>query len=122
MPDSHVVGTGWLGFHLKISGTFQAPAGVMATQQPFSPVTSGNRISERSWITQGKVPRPSHTYTAVTEHCSDTGLYVGHVPGLPGAHSQGETLEELNANLHDVMTMLLDDDELVSVVNCLADI
>jgi predicted RNase H-like HicB family nuclease len=36
------------------------------------------------------------TYTAVIEQCPDTGLYVGYVPGFPGAHTQGETLDELN--------------------------
>jgi predicted RNase H-like HicB family nuclease len=29
-------------------------------------------------------------YTAVIEKCADDGLYVGFVPGFPGAHSQGE--------------------------------
>lgn len=38
-------------------------------------------------------------FTAVIEGCPDTGLYVGYVPGFPGAHSQGETLDELNRNL-----------------------
>ena len=46
-------------------------------------------------------------YTAVIERDPDTGLYVGYVPGFPGAHSQGETLEELNANLREVVAMLL---------------
>ena len=50
-------------------------------------------------------------YTAVIERCSDTGLYVGYVPGFPGAHSQGETLDELNANLQEVIAMLLEDGE-----------
>ena len=50
-------------------------------------------------------------YTAVIERDPDTGLYVGYVPGFPGAHSQGETLEELNANLHEVIEMLLEDGE-----------
>ena len=49
------------------------------------------------------------TYTAVIERCPDTKLYVGHVPGFPGAHSQGETLDELNLNLQEVITMLLED-------------
>jgi predicted RNase H-like HicB family nuclease len=40
------------------------------------------------------------TFTAVIEICPDTGLYVGHVPGFPGAHSQGKTLDELPQNLH----------------------
>ena len=48
------------------------------------------------------------TFTAVVEKCADTGLYVGFVPGFPGAHSQGETLDELNENLHEVVTMLLE--------------
>ena len=50
-------------------------------------------------------------YTAVIERCPDTGLYVGYVPGFPGAHSQGETLDELNDNLREVITMLLEDGE-----------
>ena len=51
------------------------------------------------------------TYTAVIEMCPDTGLYVGYVPGFPGAHSQGETLDELNQNLREVLQMLLEDGE-----------
>lgn len=51
------------------------------------------------------------TFTAVVERCPDTRLYVGYVPGFPGAHSQGETLEELNENLQEVVAMLLDDGE-----------
>ena len=38
-------------------------------------------------------------YTAVIEKCPDTGLYVGYVPGFVGAHSQGETIDELIENL-----------------------
>jgi predicted RNase H-like HicB family nuclease len=51
------------------------------------------------------------TYTAVVEQCPDTGLYVGYVPGFPGAHSQGETLDELNKNLRAVIEMLLEEGE-----------
>ena len=43
------------------------------------------------------------TFTAVIEKCSETDLYVGYVPGFPGAHSQGETLDELNQNLKEVI-------------------
>lgn len=50
-------------------------------------------------------------FTAIIEKCSDTGLYVGSVPGFPGAHSQAETLDELNKNLKDVIEMLLEDGE-----------
>jgi len=50
-------------------------------------------------------------YTAVVERDPATGLYVGYVPGFPGAHSQGETLDELNRNLQEVLSMLLEDGE-----------
>ena len=49
------------------------------------------------------------SFTAVIEKCSTTGLYVGFVPGFPGAHSQGESLDELNNNLKEVIEMLLED-------------
>ncbi len=45
-------------------------------------------------------------FTAVVEKCPDTGLYVGYVPGFPGAHSQGETLDDLQRNLKEVIEML----------------
>jgi predicted RNase H-like HicB family nuclease len=51
------------------------------------------------------------TYTSVVERCPDTGLFVGYIPGFPGAHSQGETLEELSENLREVVAMLLEDGE-----------
>jgi predicted RNase H-like HicB family nuclease len=51
------------------------------------------------------------TYTAVVERCADTGLFVGYVPGFPGAHSQAVSLDELNRNLHEVIDMLLEDGE-----------
>ena len=50
-------------------------------------------------------------FTAIIERCPDTGLYVGFVPGFPGAHSQAETLDELNKNLKEVIEMLLEDGE-----------
>ncbi len=51
------------------------------------------------------------TFTAVVERDADTGLFVGYVPGFAGAHSQGETLDELNKNLKEVVSMLLEDGE-----------
>ncbi len=48
-------------------------------------------------------------FTAVTQRDSDTGLYVGWVPGFAGAHSQGETLDELRVNLQEVIGMLLEE-------------
>jgi predicted RNase H-like HicB family nuclease len=51
------------------------------------------------------------TFVAVVERCPDTSLYVGYVPGFPGAHAQGETLDELQGNLREVIEMLLEDGE-----------
>ena len=51
------------------------------------------------------------SYTAIVERCHETGLYVGYVPGFAGAHSQGETLDELSRNLMEVISMLLKDGE-----------
>jgi len=50
-------------------------------------------------------------FAAVIERDPETGLFVGFVPGFPGAHSQGATLDELNANLREVISMLLEDGE-----------
>ena len=47
-------------------------------------------------------------FTAVIEKCPDTGLYVGYVPGFPGAHSQAESLGELHENLKEVIEMMME--------------
>lgn len=52
------------------------------------------------------------TFTAIVERDPDTKFYVGYVPGFPGAHSQGETLDELQENLREVIEMLLEDEDL----------
>ncbi|MCU0785469.1 MAG: type II toxin-antitoxin system HicB family antitoxin [Verrucomicrobia bacterium] len=51
------------------------------------------------------------TSTAVVERDPETGLLVGYVSGFPGAHSQAETMDELNGNLREVISMLLEDGE-----------
>jgi predicted RNase H-like HicB family nuclease len=51
------------------------------------------------------------TFDIVVERDPDTGQYIGYVPGWPGAHSQGATLDELNRNLQEVLAMLLEDGE-----------
>jgi len=50
-------------------------------------------------------------FTAVVERDPDTGFLVGYVPGFPGAHSQAQSLDELHANLREVIAMLLEDGE-----------
>ncbi len=51
------------------------------------------------------------TFSAIIEKCPDTGMYVGYVPGFPGAHAQAETLDQLQSNLREVIAMLLEDGE-----------
>ena len=51
------------------------------------------------------------SFTAVVERCPDTGLYVGYIPGFPGAHSLAGSLDELYGNLREVIEMLLEDGE-----------
>ncbi len=48
------------------------------------------------------------SYTAYVEWDPATKLYVGIVPGLPGAHTQGASLGELRANLEEVVSLCLD--------------
>ena len=48
-------------------------------------------------------------FTAYIERDVESGLYVGIVPGLPGAHTQGETLDELQKNLKEVVEMCLEE-------------
>jgi predicted RNase H-like HicB family nuclease len=52
------------------------------------------------------------TFTAVVEKDTETGLYVGYVPGFPGAHTQAESLDELRHNLREVIEMLLEDSDI----------
>jgi len=55
----------------------------------------------------GLAMRVRRKFTAVVEKCTDTGLFVGYIPGFPGAHTQGATLDELAANLREVVELLL---------------
>jgi predicted RNase H-like HicB family nuclease len=49
------------------------------------------------------------TFTAYIEWDAETKLYVGIVPGIPGAHTQGATLDELKANLKEVLELCLEE-------------
>jgi predicted RNase H-like HicB family nuclease len=51
------------------------------------------------------------TFTAIVEKCSETGLYIGYVPGFPGAHSQANSLDKLKENLKEVIEMLTEEGE-----------
>lgn len=50
-----------------------------------------------------------HTFTAYIEFDPDTKLFVGTVPTLPGAHTQGATLDELQQNLREVVELCLEE-------------
>lgn len=52
-----------------------------------------------------------HAFNVVVERDAETGLFIGSVPGWPGAHTQGATLDELHTNLQEVIEMLLEDGE-----------
>ncbi len=47
------------------------------------------------------------TFTAVFEEAEEGG-YIGYVEELPGANTQGETLEETRENLQEAITMVLE--------------
>ena len=51
------------------------------------------------------------TFNVIVERDPETGLFVGSVPGWPGAHSQGATLDELDENLREVIAILLEDED-----------
>lgn len=48
-------------------------------------------------------------FSFIVERDPDTGILVASVPGWPGAHTQGESLDDLESNLREVIEMLLDD-------------
>lgn len=48
-------------------------------------------------------------YTIIIEKDIETGLFVGYIPTITGAHSQGETLEELAGNIKEVLALLAEE-------------
>lgn len=50
-------------------------------------------------------------FTAIVERDPETALLVGYIPGLAGAHTQAESLDELHENLKEVLAMILEDGE-----------
>ena len=51
----------------------------------------------------------SYQFTAQIEKDKETGLYIGRVPNLPGAHTQGVSLDELHENLKEVVELCLEE-------------
>lgn len=46
---------------------------------------------------------------AYIERDAETGFYVAVVPGIPGAHTQAESLDELQENLKEVLELCLEE-------------
>lgn len=54
-------------------------------------------------------------YTAYIERDTESGQYVGIVPGIAGAHTCAETMDELHDKLREVIALCLeemDDDDI----------
>jgi len=50
-----------------------------------------------------------HKVTGYIEKDTETGLYVAIVPGIPGAHTQAKTLDELHKNLKEVVELCIEE-------------
>ena len=50
------------------------------------------------------------TVTAYVEWDPGPELFVGIVPGIRGAHTQGATLDELRANLKEVLELCMEEE------------
>ena len=51
------------------------------------------------------------TVTAYIEKDVETSIYVAIVPGIQGAHTQAETLDELQVNLKEVIELCFEEME-----------
>ncbi|QQR88293.1 MAG: type II toxin-antitoxin system HicB family antitoxin [Flavobacteriales bacterium] len=48
-------------------------------------------------------------FTAHIERDPETGLYIGMVPSIPGAHTQAKSLDDLQVNLKEVVELCLEE-------------
>ena len=48
-------------------------------------------------------------FNAQIERDKDTGMYIGFVPSLPGAHTQASSLDQLNVNLKEVIELCIEE-------------
>ena len=48
-------------------------------------------------------------FTAHIERDLETGLYIGMVPSIPGAHTQASSLDQLHVNLKEVVELCLEE-------------
>lgn len=60
----------------------------------------------------------NYQFVAQVQRDIETGMYIGIIPNLPGAHTQAATLDDLNTNLKEVIALCLeemDEDELAFI-------
>ena len=50
-----------------------------------------------------------NTFIAYIEFDPETKSYVGIVPGIPGAHTQASSLDELQENLKEVLSLCIEE-------------
>ena len=48
-------------------------------------------------------------YTAYIEKDYESGLFIGLVPSLPGAHTCAETIDELHVKLREIISLCLEE-------------
>ncbi|KKP23885.1 MAG: hypothetical protein SZ59_C0003G0109 [candidate division TM6 bacterium GW2011_GWF2_28_16] len=48
-------------------------------------------------------------FVSYIEKDLDSGTYFGTIPSIPGAHTQAETLDELQKNLKEVVSLCLEE-------------
>jgi len=53
-------------------------------------------------------------YTAIIEKTTD-GWYIAHCAEIPNAHTQGQTLDEVEENLKDAIELILDCEREVAI-------
>jgi len=53
--------------------------------------------------------KPKKRFIAYIEWDPETQQYVGIIPGVPGAHTQADTLDELRKNLQEVLELCLEE-------------
>jgi len=51
----------------------------------------------------------SRYYTAYIERDIESGMYIGVVPGIPGARTCAESIDELQVRLQEVISLCLEE-------------
>jgi predicted RNase H-like HicB family nuclease len=51
----------------------------------------------------------NRSYTAYIERDTESGMYIGTVPGISGAHTCAETIDELREKLTEVIELCLEE-------------